>query len=177
AFSIFEPVFQSVPLNEDGIDLNQLEHILELHKPKLLYTVPNFHNPSGITYSAENREMVAKILKQHDTVLIEDDPYSELRFLGQDLPPIKTLLEDQSIMLGSFSKIVAPAMRLGWICAKGEIMEKLIVAKQAADLHTNYYSQRIVHQYLLDNDLETQIDKIRKLYKCKRDCIVEMIEK
>lgn len=177
AFSIFEPVFQSVPLNEDGIDLNQLEHILELHKPKLLYTVPNFHNPSGITYSAENREMVAKILKQHDTVLIEDDPYSELRFLGQDLPPIKTLLEDQSIMLGSFSKIVAPAMRLGWICAKGEIMEKLIVAKQAADLHTNYYSQRIVHQYLLDNDLETQIDKIREMYKGKRDCMVAMIEK
>lgn len=177
AFSIFEPVFQSVALNDDGIDLNQLANVLKTHNPKLFYTVPNFQNPSGVTYSAENREKIAELLKQHQTILIEDDPYSELRFISEDLPPIKKFLGNQSIMLGSFSKIVAPAMRLGWICAQGEIMEKLIVAKQAADLHTNYYSQRIVHQFLTDNDLENHIDKIKQMYKSKRECMVAMIEK
>lgn len=177
AFSIFEPEFQSVALNDDGIDLNKLADTLKTHKPKLFYTVPNFHNPSGVTYSAENREKIAELLKQHQTILIEDDPYSELRFIGQDLPPIKKFLGNQSIMLGSFSKIVAPAMRLGWICAQGQLMEKLIVAKQAADLHTNYYSQRIVHQFLIDNDLEDHIEKIKLMYKQKRECMVQMIEK
>lgn len=177
AFSIFEPAFQSVALNDDGIDLNQLADVLKTHNPKLFYTVPNFHNPSGVTYSAENREKIAELLKQHQTILIEDDPYSELRFIGEDLPPIKKFLGDQSIMLGSFSKIVAPAMRLGWICAQGQLMEKLIVAKQAADLHTNYYSQRIVHQFLIDNDLEDHIEKIKLMYKQKRECMVQMIEK
>jgi len=177
AFSLYEPVFQSVPVNEDGIDIEQLENALELYKPKLVYTVPNFQNPSGITYSKENREMAANALKKHDTIFIEDDPYGELRFIGQDLPPIKTYLGNNSIMLGSFSKIVAPAMRLGWICAKGEIMEKLVVAKQAADLHTNYYSQRVVHQFLMDNDLENHIKKIRQMYKSQRDCMVSAIER
>lgn len=177
AFSLFEPVFNSVSLNEDGIDIDQLETTLKTTKAKLFYTVPNFHNPSGITYSEQNRKKIANLLQKYNTVLIEDDPYSELRFIGQDLLPIKAYLGDQSIMLGSFSKIVAPAMRLGWICAKGEIMEKLIVAKQAADLHTNYYSQRIVHQYLIDNELENHIEKIRNMYKVKRDCMVSMIEK
>lgn len=177
AFSMFEPVFHSVPLNEDGIDINSLESALDAHKPKLFYTVPNFQNPSGITYSAKNREMAAAILKRYNTILIEDDPYGELRFMGEDLPPIRTYLKDNSIMLGSFSKIVAPGMRLGWICAKGEIMEKLIVAKQAADLHSNYYSQRVIYQFLVDNDLECHIKKIKQLYKEQRDCMVSAIER
>ncbi|MBC2581692.1 PLP-dependent aminotransferase family protein [Clostridium sp. DJ247] len=177
AFSIFEPVFHSVPLNDDGIDIDLLESALDAHNPKLFYTVPNFQNPSGITYSEKNREIIANTLKRYNTVLIEDDPYGELRFMGQDLPPIRTYLEDNSIMLGSFSKIIAPGIRLGWICAKGEIMEKLIVAKQAADLHSNYYSQRVVHQFLMDNDLEDHIKKIRQLYKGQRDCMVSMIER
>lgn len=177
AFSIFEPVFQSVPLNEGGIDIDLLENALKMHKPKLFYTVPNFQNPSGITYSAKNREMVVNTLKKHNTILIEDDPYGELRFMGEDLPPIKTYLGDNSIMLGSFSKIVSPGMRLGWICAKGEIMENLIIAKQAADLHTNYFSQRVVYQLLIDTNIENHIRKIKQMYKNQRDCMVSMIEK
>ncbi|AND83798.1 aminotransferase class I/II-fold pyridoxal phosphate-dependent enzyme [Clostridium tyrobutyricum] len=177
AFSIFEPVFNSVPVNNDGVDIDLLEKSLAMNSPKLFYTVPNFQNPSGTTYSENNRKAAADILKKYDTILIEDDPYGELRFIGEDLQPIKTYLGDKSVMLGSFSKIVAPAMRLGWICAKGEIMEKLITAKQAADLHTNYYSQRVVHQFLMDNDIEDHIKKIRKLYKGQRDCMVSMIER
>lgn len=177
AFSIFEPVFNSVPLNDEGIDTTALKKTLDQCNPKLFYTVPNFQNPSGITYSAENREEIADILKERNTILIEDDPYGEIRFMGEDLPPIRSKLKDNSIMLGSFSKIVAPAMRLGWVCAKGEIMEKLLVAKQASDLHSNYYSQRVVYQFLMDNDLDDHIKKIKRLYKNQRDCMVEMIGK
>ncbi|OPJ56567.1 PLP-dependent aminotransferase family protein [Clostridium oryzae] len=177
AFSIFEPTFHSVTLKDDGVDTELLEKTLEKYKPKLFYTVPNFQNPSGITYSEENRKALASILNKYDTVLIEDDPYGELRFIGEDVPPVRTYLHDNSIMLGSFSKIVSPAMRLGWICAKVEIMDKLITAKQAADLHSNYFSQRVVYQYLTDNDIEDHIKKIRELYKKQRNCMVNAIEK
>ena len=175
ALSVFEPNFLTVRLNDDGVDLDSLETVLKNHPPKFFYTVPNFQNPSGLTYSIENRKKAAEILKRYDTVLIEDDPYGELRFIGENMPPIKTFLGENSILLGSFSKIVAPGMRLGWICANPEIMEKLIVVKQAADLHTNSFSQRAVCQYLEDNDLDLHISKIKKMYKSQRDCMVEMI--
>lgn len=177
ALSIFEPKLHAVSLLDDGIDTDSLEKALKEHNPKLFYAVPNFQNPSGITYTAQNREKVASILHNYNTIFIEDDPYGELRFMGQDVPSMKTYLKDNVILLGSFSKIIAPGMRLGWICAKREIMEKLIIAKQASDLHTNYFSQRVAHQYLADNDVDNHIQKIRKLYKGQRDCMVSMIEK
>ncbi|MDP4152117.1 MAG: PLP-dependent aminotransferase family protein [Bacillota bacterium] len=175
ALSIFEPTFHTVPLLNDGVDVNQLELQIKQHAPKLFYAVTNFQNPSGLTYSLENRKKAAGILKSSNTLFIEDDPYGELRFIGEDVPSIKTFLYDNSILLGSFSKIIAPAMRLGWICAKHEIMEKLIIAKQAADLHTNYFSQRVVYQYLIDNDIEVHISKIKGMYKKQRDCMTEML--
>jgi len=177
ALSIFEPKFHTVPLLDDGIDINSLEEVLKRCTPKLFYAVPNFQNPSGITYSAQNRESVANILKNTNAIFVEDDPYGELRFIGEDVPSMKTYLGDNAILLGSFSKIIAPGMRLGWICAKREIMEKLIIAKQASDLHTNYFSQRVAYQYLIDNDIDNHIKKITELYKKQRDCMVSMIEK
>ncbi|HEX2985474.1 MAG TPA: PLP-dependent aminotransferase family protein [Caproiciproducens sp.] len=174
ALSIFEPEFHAVALGDDGTDPDSFEMTLQGHSPKLFYCVSNFQNPSGLTYSLDNRKITAEILKRHGTILVEDDPYGELRFIGQDIPPIKSFLGDNGILLGSFSKIVSPAMRLGWICANDEIMEKLITAKQAADLHTNYFSQRVVEQYLADNDLDSHIHKIRAMYKLQRDCMVEM---
>jgi 2-aminoadipate transaminase len=175
ALSIFEPSFHTVPLLDDGVDLDCLETVLKKYNPKFFYAVPNFQNPSGLSYSPENRKKAADILKGHDTIFIEDDPYGELRFLGTDAPSMKIFLGEAAILLGSFSKIVAPGMRLGWICAKPEIMEKLIVAKQAADLHTNYFSQRVVHQYLADNDIDLHIGRIREMYKAQRDCMAGMI--
>lgn len=117
------------------------------------------------------------MLKEYDTVLVEDDPYGELRFIGQDIAPMKAALGDDSVLLGSFSKIVSPGMRLGWICANHEVMEKLITVKQAADLHTNFFSQRVIFQYLADNNLDSHIQKIRKMYKAQRDCMVEMVSR
>ncbi|HWP96025.1 MAG TPA: PLP-dependent aminotransferase family protein [Syntrophomonadaceae bacterium] len=177
AFSMFEPQFHSVPLLEDGPDLAYLETELKKTSAKLMYIVPNFQNPSGITHSLAIRKELAVITDRYNTVVVEDDPYGELRFMGQELPPIKRFRKGVHILLGSFSKIVAPGMRLGWICTSSDIMEKLIIAKQAADLHSNFFSQRVVHQYLCDNEIDDYIAKIRAGYRNQRDCMVAMIEK
>jgi 2-aminoadipate transaminase len=177
AMSIFEPDFQTVSLKEDGVDLTSLNSVLTEHAPKIFYTVPNFQNPSGLTYSGENRKGVAELVRKHSTVLIEDDPYGELRFIGRDIPPIKTYLGDQSVLLGSFSKIVSPGMRLGWVCACPEIMEKLIVCKQASDLHTSYFTQRVVDRYLADHDLDEHIRKIKVMYQTQRNSMVEAVKR
>jgi len=177
AFSLFEPVFKPVPLLNDGIDINILEKTLTDEQIKLVYTVPTFQNPSGITYSEQKRKDVADILQKHEVIFVEDNPYYDIRFAGEDLPLIRNFLEDNSILLGSFSKIVSPGLRLGWICAKEEIMEKIIIAKQASDLHSNYLSQRIVYQYLSDNEIDKHILKIREAYKRLRDLMVSMITK
>lgn len=174
AFSIFEPELVEVPLLEDGIDTGQLDRTLAGSNAKLFYTVPTFQNPSGITYSRQKREETARILQRHNVVCVEDNAYWELRFAGEDLPTIRNY-SDNTILLGSFSKIIAPGLRMGWICARGETMEKLLIAKQAADLHSNYLSQRIIHQYLLDNDIDEHILKIKDAYGKRRDLMVELM--
>jgi 2-aminoadipate transaminase len=177
AFGIYEPQFVPVPLLDDGIDTDLLENVLNADKTKLFHTVINFQNPSGVTYSRQKREKLADIIRGHDTVLVEDNPYGELRFVGEDLPLMKSYLPDSTIVLGSFSKVVTPGLRLGWICAAIDVMEKIVVAKQASDLHSNYLSQRLVYQYLVDNDLDEHILNIRKVYKRQRDLMISMIEK
>ena len=176
AFSIYEPDFRGIPLLEDGPDIAALQAALEVEPAKLFYGVPNFQNPSGITYSAQNRAELAACLKTSDTIYLEDNPYGELRFEGEFLPPLRHYLGEQAILLGSFSKIVSPGMRLGWICASREIMEPLVTIKQASDLHSNFFSQRVVHQFLQDNDLERHLDRLRAAYKQQRDLMMEMIE-
>lgn len=176
SFGIFEPKFLSVPLDDDGIDTVALEDLLKTNSAKICYGVPNFQNPTGITYSLKKRKEAARILKDHGVVFIEDNPYEEIRFIGQDQPSMRCFNED-TVMFGSFSKTVSPGMRLGWICARKEIMDKIIVVKQAADLHSNYFTQRVVYQYLKDNDVETHIQKIRGMYKEQRDAMVSAMER
>jgi len=162
-------------LLEDGVDITALRKTFDENKIKLFYSVTNFQNPTGITYSKEKRQEVAEILKNEDTIFVEDNPYGEIRFLGEDIPPVKSYLED-GVLFGSFSKIVSPGMRLGWIVANEEIMEKIIIAKQASDLHSNYFTQRIVYQYLIDNNVDEHIEKIRKMYRNQRNLMVSMIK-
>ena len=177
AFGVYEPKFESIPLLDDGIDIDLLEKAVGGDRVKLFHAVVNFQNPSGITYSKEKRLGLANIFRCHNTILVEDDPYGELRFMGEDLPSMRKYLEDNVILLGSFSKIVSPGLRLGWICAKKDVMEKIIVAKQASDLHSSSLSQRIVFRYLIDHDIDEHILKIREAYKRQRDLMVTMIEK
>ncbi len=177
AFSLYRPTYQTVTLHEEGVDVQALERILAHNTVKFFYGVPNFQNPSGISYSEENRKQVAAILKGHPTLYVEDDPYGELRFVGKALPSMRHYLGEQAALLGSFSKTVAPAFRLGWVCAETGIMEKLVIAKQACDLHADYFAQRVVYQYLADNDLDSHIAEIREVYKRHRDAMIEMIQK
>ena len=172
AFSIFSPHFHEVSLNPDGIDTAELEETIKKHNPKFFYATPNFQNPSGLTYSLGNRKAAAKVLNDTETVIIEDDPYSEIRFLGEHLPPVKKFAHDNGILLGSFSKIVAPGLRIGWACASKQVMEKLVIAKQAADLHTNHFAQRVLYQYLQDNNIDEHIAKIRAGYLAQRTAMV-----
>ena len=176
SFGMYEPVFNSVTLEEDGPDLGSLEDALKGKTPKIFYTVPNFQNPTGISYSRKKRQGVADLLAWQDTVFIEDDPYGELRFKGRDEPSMKNFLGDKAILLGSFSKTVSPGVRLGWICAQDEIMEKLIVAKQASDLHSGGLSQRVVYQFLMDNEIDDHISRIREAYGAQRDLMLKVME-
>lgn len=172
-----EPQFLEVNLGQAGPDVKELEEIFAHHAPKLFYTVPNFQNPTGLTYSLETRQALGQLLSDKDTVLIEDDPYGELRFMGKDLPYSGSFGAKRSVLLGSFSKIITPGMRIGWICTKDEeMMDKLITAKQAADLHTNYFSQVVIHDYLAHNDLDSHIEEIKALYLKQRNAMLESIK-
>ena len=176
SFGFYEPNFVSIPLLNDGVDLQTLKNKLKTLNPKLFYSIPNFQNPTGITYSRKKREKIGEIFNQSSTIFVEDNPYGEIRFIGNDLPCVKTYLNN-SILLGSFSKIVSPGIRLGWIVADDEIMKHLITAKQASDLHSNILTQMIVHHYLKGYDVETHLKLIRKMYRTQRDCMVAMIKK
>ena len=176
AFSLYEPGFYPVPLLSDGPDLEVLRHVVETYSPKLFYGVPNFQNPSGISYSGEKRREVARILSGSDTLYIEDDAYGELRFRGDDLPLLAQYLPGQGVITGSFSKIIAPGMRMGWIVAPPEIFTQVVTAKQATDLHSNYLTQRIIHRFLTSTDIESHIQRIKESYRRQRDTMVKAIE-
>jgi 2-aminoadipate transaminase len=176
AFGLYEPKFVSIPLLDDGIDIDVLKNRLDALNPKLFYSIPNFQNPTGISYSQEKREELGRLFNENNTVFVEDNPYGEIRFMGKDLPPVMSYLKN-SILLGSFSKIVSPGMRMGWIVADNEVMNHLVTAKQASDLHTNFLMQMIVYRYLTGYEVETHLKKIRELYRIQRDCMVSMIKK
>lgn len=164
AFSLYRPKFLPIPVSTEGMDVGMLRMALSDNKPKLMYAVPNFQNPSGISYSKQNRQDLSKALEGTDTIVIEDDPYGELRFAGSEKPSFKELLPKNTVLLGSFSKTLVPGLRLGWIVAPPELMQKLIIAKQATDLHTSHFTQSIVYQYLLDNDADEHVSKVRQVY-------------
>ena len=166
AFSLYQPQFVTVPLEEEGLNISALTEALKEPDVKCMYTVPNFQNPSGLTYSKKNRQAVAAALKGNDVFLIEDDPYGELRFRGEQLPYIGANDPEHSILLGSFSKTITPGMRIGFIITRNkELMHYINVAKQASDLHTNIFAQYVIYDYLTHNDYYTHIDKIINMYR------------
>lgn len=176
AFSMYEPEFVTVELTEQGPDLEQLEAAFASGGVKLFYAVPNFQNPSGLSYAPEARQQVAQLCLKYNVVFVEDDPYGELRYVGEHLPPVYSYLKGQGFLLGSFSKIAAPGFRLGWIVAKGPARDKLIIAKQATDLHTSSFGQRIMSRYLADNDLDAHVARIIAKYGRHREVMIRKIE-
>ena len=176
AFSVYEPRFHPINLYEDGPDPAQLAHTTGNYPIRFFYGIPNSQNPSGITYSNERREEIAGILEKTSTLFIEDDAYGELNFDGKSLPSLREFIPGQTIITGSFSKILAPGMRMGWVVAPMEIMEQLVVAKQASDLHSNYLSQRIAYEYLQNQDIDAHIRKIRAAYRNQRDIMLKSMQ-
>lgn len=178
AFSMFEVDFVQTKLNDDGLDIECLKETVKKHHPKLAYLIPNFQNPTGLTYTKENRDLVFDVIKDEDMILIQDDPYGELRFNNEErIPYIGLNKTDKNIYLGSFSKIITPGMRLGYVIAHSEIIKKLETAKQASDLHSNIFAQYLISDYLYNNDLDKHIDKIKKLYKEQASAMIGAMEK
>lgn len=158
-----------VPVREDGPDTEALLGVIKTQKrAKLLYLIPNFQNPTGITTSARKRGMIYEMARDHGLAVIEDDPYGDLRFAGADVPPMKTLDETGSVIYcGSFSKLIAPGMRVGYLLADSAVIAKVTVAKQAADVHTNLLAQITVHEFLTGGGLELHKERIRAVYRRK----------
>ena len=166
AFSQYHPTFYPVNLTKDGLDLNQLEEALTHENIKFVYAIPDFQNPTGLTYSAENRKKVGEILQKHNIVLVEDDPYGDLRFRGERLPYIGLGKHPNSIVLGTFSKTVTPGMRIGFIVSENkELLKNISISKEASDLHTNVFSQYLIYDYLSNNDVDAHINDIKNLYE------------
>lgn len=178
SFCLYSADFVQTKLNDDGLDIEELKKTLKTYKPKLAYLIPNFQNPTGLTYSAQNRKEVFEAIKDEDMLLVQDDPYGELRFEdGERIPYIGLNQTKKNIYLGSFSKIVTPGMRLGYIIADKEIIHMLETAKQASDLHSNIFGQYLIFDYLYNNDLDKHIEKIKKLYKSQAQAMVGAMEK
>lgn len=176
AFSVFRPELLPVPLLSDGMDIGFLERVLDDHSPKLMYVVPDFQNPSGISYSEPLRNRIAELIRHRNMILVEDTPYTEIRFGGAKKCSFYSLLPEQAILLGTFSKTAVPGFRMGWIVAPDEITEKLIIAKQAADLHSNTFTQMLLHDYLIHNDIDRHINDICRVYGNQRNAMVKALE-
>ena len=182
--------FLPAAADAEGIQVDSLATSL-LQEPKLLYTIPNFQNPGGTTLSARRREALVEWARVHQVGLIEDDPYGELRFEGSTLPSLLSLdarhstsnqqegasLQGNVAYCGTFSKVLAPGLRVGWIIAPEELLEKLIQAKQATDLHTSSLSQHLCYQLLLDGVLERQIPRLRQAYGERRDTMLAALQR
>ena len=176
AFSLYEPQFHPVVLRDEGPDMAMFAHELDACPLRLFYGVPNSQNPTGITYSAGRRKEIGALLAGTGTVFVEDDAYGELNFDGIPLPSLRQYLPEQTVITGSFSKILAPGMRMGWVVAPEEIREQLVIAKQASDLHSNYLSQRIAYEYLRQQDIDAKIRAIRARYRDQCALMVRLIE-
>ncbi len=169
AFSVYQPEFRPITLGEEGLDLAALDALLESGTTaRLLYGVPNFQNPSGVSYSRANRAALAERLIRHNLLMVEDDPYGELRFEGEAIDPVAKLAPENTVLLGSFSKTVVPGFRLGWMVVPAWLHQKVTIAKQATDLHSNAFSQQVLHRFLTTHSLDAHLEKIKAVYGRQR---------
>lgn len=174
AFAAYRPKMLEVPTDDDGMIPEKLEAILDTVKNvKLIYVIPDFQNPSGRSWSLERRRRFMEIVGGRGIPVLEDAPYSELRYEGEMLPPLKSF--DTSglvIYLGTFSKVFCPGMRVGWVAADSSILEKYILVKQGADLHTSGLTQRNISMYMDKHDLDEDVEKLKTVYRSRRDVML-----
>ncbi|MCG8541500.1 MAG: PLP-dependent aminotransferase family protein [Clostridia bacterium] len=178
AFRAYQCKFVEIPTDDNGMIMEELEKALNTTKNvKMIYVIPDFQNPSGRTWSLERRTKLIELANKFDLPIVEDNPYGELRFEGERIPSIKSLdREGRVIFLGTFSKTFCPGLRIGWVCASDEILNKYILVKQGADLQSNSMSQRELNEFLESYDLDRHIEKIKRLYKERRDLMINAIK-
>lgn len=171
--------FASVEMDEDGMKMDALEEALKANpNTKLIYTVPNFQNPTGRTMTEERRKQLAELAEKYDVYVLEDNPYGEIRFAGQHVPAVKSFDKSGHVFyMSTFSKTLAPGFRLGWLVADKAVVNKLTVLKQSADLHTDNLAQFVVAQFFADNDVDAHVKEISALYGKRKDLMLEGIKK
>ncbi|WP_405644412.1 PLP-dependent aminotransferase family protein [Streptomyces uncialis] len=174
AFAFAGARIVAVPGDGDGVDPGALDRLAAAHRPKLFYSVPTFQNPTGRTMPLARRQAVAEVAARRGLWLVEDDPYGELRFEGERVPWIASLdaAADRTVLLGSFSKVMAPGLRLGWLRAPGALRRACVVAKQSADLHTPTVNQLAAARYLADRDLDAHVRTVAAAYGERRDALL-----
>lgn len=177
-FRSYNAKLVGVPVDADGMNIEALEKALDKNpNAKMIYTIPNFQNPAGVTMSFEKRRKLYELAKAHNVMILEDNPYGDLRVAGEDVPNIKSFDEDGIVIYsGSFSKILAPGIRIGFTVAPAPVVAKMTVGKQAVDVHTTQLMQMIVAEWMKRYDVDEHIEKIRKIYRRKLNLMCDMID-
>lgn len=178
AFKSYNVDLRGITLRDDGIDLEELEETLKTGKVKLIYVIPNFQNPTGLTTTLEKRKGLYELAKQYGAVILEDNPYGDLRFEGENIPSIKSMDKDGIVAYSrTFSKVLAPGIRVGYISAPKEIITKMVICKQVDDVHTNIWAQVLAYKFMTKCDMNAHLEKLRAIYRHKCSLMIEQIEK
>ncbi len=176
AWNAYQAHFVTVPLDHDGMRVDLVEEVLKREPVRFIYVLPNFHNPAGTTLPLERRLQLAELAAEYGVFIVEDDPYGELRFEGEDITPINVLHKENTIYLSTFSKTLAPGVRLGWLVAPETIVAKLAQAKQGADLHTSTFVQMVVNDICQRGLLKSHVRTLREVYHERRDVMLTALE-
>lgn len=179
AFKSYNVNLVGVPMEEDGMKLDALEEALRTaNKPKLIYIIPNFQNPTGLCTSLEKRKAIYELAKKYGVMILEDNPYGDIRFAGENIPSIKTMDKDGIVIYSrTFSKTLAPGLRVGYVSAPKPVIQKMVVCKQVSDVHTNIMAQMICDEYLKNYDMDTHLEEIRAIYRHKCGLMLDEIDK
>src|SRR3989454_3204244 len=177
AFSAYEPNFLTIPLDDEGIVVDELEDALVRGaRPKFVYTVPTFHNPAGVTLSLSRREHLVSLCRAAGIPIVEDNPYGMLRFEGDALPCLRELDPENVIYLGTLSKVFSPGVRIGWISAEPGVAQRLVLLKEAADLCTSSFMQLVGEHYLAGNRWRDNLSTLVGIYRDRRDAMLGALD-
>ncbi len=177
AFNPYEPEYVRMEMDDDGVIPESLEEVLKNNSIKFIYLVPTFQNPTGRSITLERRKSIAEIIIKYNALLVEDDPYSALRYRGESLPPIASFAPDNVLYSSTLSKVFAPGLRIGFFVAPEIIRKWLVLVKQGVDLHTSTFNQALAAEYLAGGYLESHLPEIIKLYKPRQDAMIDAIDR
>lgn len=173
AFNAYQPTYYEIPMQDDGMDINALQRVLMSHKVKFIYTVPDFQNPTGVVMSVAKRQALIRLANQYDVMILEDNPYRDLRYDGKPLPTIKSFdTQGRVVYLGSFSKILSPSLRMGWLVAAPDLLQELLALKGGSDLESSNLTMHGIDTYMAENDLDAHITEIQNRYREKKNAMV-----